>query len=480
MYENDAQLLAPVRANLYKHQSEAFLFVLNLYGALDGTPPESNGAGLLFEMGCGKTITSIAIAGFMYQMGLVKRLLIVAPLSVLSVWQEEFARFASFPFSLTVLSGPAQRKKQLLRTVTTDRLDVKVINYESAWRLKPELLAYNADMIIGDELHKTKDGQTAQSKGMHELGDKARYKLGLTGTLITGSEIDVWSQFRFMNPDIFGKSFYRFRNRYFWMGGFEQHVPYFRKETGGEFLSLMHSITYRITKAEALDLPETTEEIRTVDLEPEAMKLYTQLRNASYAELMNSEVTAANILTRLLRLSQICGGHVTDDDGTTRCVSTAKLEALGDILDSAQAGGQKIVVMARFTAELDAIEDLLNKKKIGYGVIRGGVKNRDEEIRRFQNDPDCMVFVGQIQAAGVGITLTAASTMVFFSLDYSMANHTQAMARIHRVGQRNACTYIYLCARNTVDGKVIQALQNKQNLARALIDDYRAGINPFA
>lgn len=209
MYEHDAQLLAPVRANLYKHQREAFLFVLNLYGALDGTTPESNGAGLLFEMGCGKTITSIAIAGFMYQMGLVKRLLIVAPLSVLSVWQEEFARFASFPFSLTVLSGPAQRKKQLLRTVTTDRLDIKVINYESAWRLKSELLAYNADMIIGDELHKTKDGQTAQSKGMHELGDKARYKLGLTGTLITGSEIDVWSQFRFMNPDVFGKSFYR-------------------------------------------------------------------------------------------------------------------------------------------------------------------------------------------------------------------------------------------------------------------------------
>ena len=89
------------------------------------------------------------------------------------------------------------------------------------------------------------------------------------------------------------------------------------------------------------------------------------------------------------------------------------------------------------------------------------------------------MFVGQIQAAGVGITLTAASTMVFFSLDYSMANHTQAMARIHRVGQRNACTYLYLCCRGTVDMKVINALQNKQDLAKALIDDYRSGINPF-
>lgn len=479
MHDYDADLLAPVKVSLYHHQREAFMFVLRLFGVLSGTPPDSTGAGLLFEMGCGKSLCATAVAGYMYQMGLVKRLLIVAPLSVLSVWQEEFSKFAGFPYTMTVLSGTAQHKKQQLLNTGGRGLEVVVINYESAWRLKPELLKYGADMIIGDELHKLKDGQTAQSKGMHELGDHAKYRLGLTGTLICGSEIDVWSQYRFLNPDIFGRSFFRFRNRYFWMGGFEQHVPYFRKEMGTEFLSLLHSISYRVTKAEALDLPEVTEEVRTVDLEPEAMKLYEQIRNDCFAELLNSEITAANVLTRLLRLSQISGGFVTDDDGRTRSVSVAKLNALSDILDAAQVSGEKVVIMARFVAELDSIEDLLVKKKIGYGVIRGGVKDRDEQIRRFQNDPDCTVFVGQIAAAGVGITLHAASTMIFYSMDYSMANHTQAMARIHRVGQRNVCTYVYLCARNTVDSKVIQALQNKQDLARALVDDYRAGINPF-
>ncbi len=125
------------------------------------------------------------------------------------------------------------------------------------------------------------------------------------------------------------------------------------------------------------------------------------------------------------------------------------------------------------------IQDLLEKKNIGYAVVRGGVKNRSEEISRFQNDADCRVFVGQIAAAGLGITLTAASTMVFFSLDYSMSNFEQAKARIHRVSQKNDCHYIYLIAKDTIDKKVLQALRNKVDLARTLVDDYRKGCNPF-
>ena len=194
---------------------------------------------------------------------------------------------------------------------------------------------------------------------------------------------------------------------------------------------------------------------------------------------MESEVSAPNILTRLLRLSQIAGGFISDDDKTVTQVSSAKLDALSDILDSAQAAGQKLVIMARFIAEMDAIEAMLAKKQIRYSVIRGGVKDRDEQIRRFQEESKTTVFLGQIAAAGLGLTLTAASTMVFFSLDYSMANHTQAKARIHRAGQKNACLYIYLLVEGTVDHKVFKALQNKQDLARMLIDEYRMGINPY-
>ena len=243
----------------------------------------------------------------------------------------------------------------------------------------------------------------------------------------------------------------------------------------------MHSVAYRVTKAECLDLPDITEEVRTVELEPKAMKLYTNLERESYTQMAGSEVSAVNVLTRLLRLSQITGGHLTDDEGDDNAVSTAKLDALSDILDTAMDEGRKLVVVARFIPELNDIQELFGKKGIGYALIRGGVKDRAEEIRRFQEDENCRVFVGQIAAAGLGITLTAASTMVFYSLDYSMSNFEQAKARIHRVSQKENCLYIYiyLVAKNTVDCKVLRSLREKRDLAKLLVDDYRKGKNPF-
>ena len=246
-----------------------------------------------------------------------------------------------------------------------------------------------------------------------------------------------------------------------------------------EFLEKMHSVAFRVTKAECLDLPDITEEIRMVELEDKAMKLYRGLEKESYIELADSEVSAVNVLTKLLRLSQLTGGHLTDDDGDTNPISTAKLKALSDIIDSAMSEEKKIVIMARFVPELNDIQKLIEDKGIKYAAVRGGVKNRNEEIRKFQENPDCRVFVGQIAAAGLGITLTAASTMVFYSLDYSMSNFEQAKARIHRVSQKDNCLYIYLVAKDTVDIKILRALRHKINLAKSLVDDYRKGINPF-
>ena len=200
----------------------------------------------------------------------------------------------------------------------------------------------------------------------------------------------------------------------------------------------------------------------------------------SYTRIKEGEITAANVLTRLLRLSQLTGGFLRGDE-TDRVerVSTAKLDALSDIVDCAAQEGGKLVVIARFLSEIDAITEMLKRKSIAFSLITGAVKDRDEQVRRFQTDPDVTVFVGQIATAGLGITLTAADKMVFYSLDYSMSNFEQTKARIHRVGQNNPCTYIYLVAENTVDAKVLKALRDKANLAKVLIDDCRAGHNPF-
>ena len=431
------------------------------------------------EMGCGKTLTSIGIAGALYQFGKVNRLLVVAPLSILGVWEQEFAEFADYPYTLTVLKGASSDKARMLQSIESRGLQIVVVNYESAWRIEKDLLRFDADLIIADEAHKIKEARTAQSKAMHHFGDKARYKLLLTGTVITNRELDVFSQYRYLNRRVFGDSFYAFRNRYFDMVGYGNHIPRFRNYMLDDFLQRMHSVAFRVTKNECLDLPDITEEVRSVELEPKAKKIYTELEKESYTELEGADVSAVNVLTKLLRLSQVTGGHLTDDEGDTSAVSTAKLDALSDILDTAMAEEKKTVVMARFVPELNDIQALLEKKGIGYAVVRGGVKNRDEEIRRFQEDSDCRVFVGQIAAAGLGITLTAASTMVFYSLDYSMSNFEQAKARIHRVSQTENCLYIYLVAKGTVDTKVLRALRHKVDLAKTLVDDYRKGINPF-
>lgn len=442
---------------------------------------KSRGAALLMEMGTGKSLTAIAITGALSQAGQIRRVLIVAPLSILGVWEEEFQKFAAFPYALAVLSGSSAKKLDTLRHMNGTALQVVVVNYESAWRLEKALTTWHPDLIIADEGHKIKTHNIAASKAMHRMGAKASYRLLLTGTVITNKAIDVFSQYKFLNPAIYGNSFYAFRNRYFDMVGYGNHTPVLKKSMEGDLTEKLHSISYRATKAECLDLPETTDVIRQIELEPAALRIYRGLVKESYAELASGEVTATNILTRLLRLSQLTGGFLGNDEtAAVEQVSAAKLSALEDILDGAVAEGKKLVIIARFLPEIRAICKLLEKRGLGYSCITGEVKNRDKQVARFQKEPEVMAFVGQIATAGLGITLTAASTMVFYSLDYSMSNFEQTKARIHRVGQRMPCTYLYLVARGTVDEKVLAALESKADLARTLVDDYRSGRNPFA
>lgn len=471
--------LMPIKANPYQHQCEAFELACRLFG-LAGGDAVSQGAALLMEMGTGKTITSIAITGALYLSGKIRRVLVVAPLSIVGVWDEEFQKFADFDYTLAVLNGTGAKKADTLRHMRGASLQVAVVNYESAWRLEKEILAWKPDLVIADEGHKIKTHNIAASKAMHRIGAKSAYRLLLTGTVITNKAIDVFSQYKFLNPAIFGQSFYVFRNRYFDMTGYGNHTPVLKRSMERDLMKRLHSIAFRATKAECLDLPEATDIIRFVELEAPAAKVYCDLVKDSYAELGQSEVTVTNILTRLLRLSQLTGGFISDDDGGTPMrISTAKQAALEDIVEDVLQEGKKLVIIARFIPEIKAICKLLEKRGIGYSCIMGGVKDREEQVSAFQNNPDVQVFVGQIATAGLGITLTAASTMVFYSLDYSMSNFEQAKARIHRVGQKENCTYIYLTARGTMDEKVLTALQGKADLARMLVDDYRHGLNPF-
>ena len=445
----------------------------------------NKGFGLLFEMGCGKTLTAIAIAGAGYQMGKVERLLIVAPTSVVAVWPKELQEYAKFKYTCkTLLGEKKQRIKQIddLLKFPFKALKVAVINYESTWR--PEILEklkeFDADMVIADESQRIKTYDAAQSKAMHELGDQARYKLILSGTPVQTAAIDIWSQYRFLDKTVFGDNFFKCRGRYAIMGGYGNKKIVGYKDLEG-LIKKEHSIAFRVTKDEALDLPEQTFETRKIQFNQKEKNLYERIKKDSYAELDGGgHITATTVLTRLLRLQQLAGGFLVQDDAQKpQLVSRAKLDALADIIEDYVIGsGKKLVIFARFIAEVKAIMELADKvlpKELKQVAIYGDIKKEDrgDIVKQFQEDPKTVLFIGQIDTAGTGITLTAADTCVYYSKNFNYATYSQSLSRIHRIGQRNVCTYIDLEVEKTIDELISKSLAKKEDMAKTVVDNWR-------
>lgn len=425
------------------------------------------------------------VAGRMFLDEYIDHLLIVAPTSVCPVWPAEFARFADFPVRCSMILGTKEQRVRQLKLLAARGLDsqrslrVAVINYESTWRLEEELAAFQPDMIICDESQRIKSPSAKQSKCMHRLGDTARYKMILTGTPVQKDTRDIWSQYRFLDKSVFPYSYYAFEKRYAVMGGF-QCRQYLAPKNLDELTRRTHAIAYRVTKEECLDLPPKQFETRPVLLEASAQSIYKQLAKQSVAELAGmQEVTANHVLTRMLRLQQITGGFVVDDDGVGHEVSTAKLDALREIMETLVLDeDKKVVVFARFLREMDCIEHMTEKLLAGqYTSVRidGSVNTaeRGRLVDRFQTDPKCRVFIGEIDACAEGLTLTAASTAVYYSLNWNFAKYSQSLDRIHRIGQKGTCTYIHLVCPNTIDTKIMTALDTKQELAARVVDTWR-------
>lgn len=482
LVEDPAPLLPyPVKANLYKHQIRGANMALRAFGALDAKTP-GGGFGELFEMGCGKTLTTIAVAGALYNLGKIDRVLVVAPTSVCSVWPHDLNQFATFPWEARVLLGDKKKRLKALNELENwpfKALRIAVINYESTHRdgIFEALAAYKPDLIVCDESQRIKNPSAAQSKALHKLGDAAPFRMILSGTPVQNNAVDLYSQYRFLDPAVYGANFYAFKNRYCIMGGYGQHqiVGYRNMD---ELVEKEHSVAYRVTKEECLDLPQQTFINRYVQFTDAEQAIYEQLRKSSFLELETGEnVTATTILTMYLRLMQLTGGFLTADESTRpKQVNTAKLDALADIVDDYVVdAGKKLVIFARFRAEIAAIENLLRLRKIQYGSIYGDVpmEERGKIVEDFQTNPDTKVFVAQIQTAGLGITLHAASTAVFYSYDYNYANYAQALARIHRIGQRLPVTYIHLVVDGSIDEKILAALENKEDMAKTVVDSWR-------
>lgn len=443
---------------------------------------QGKGFGLLYEMGCGKSLTAIAIMGALFQKGMIRRVLIAAPGSVVSVWAGELEKFAAFGYCFAPLLGTKRQRLKKLEEIGSsggNALQIIGINYESTFRdgIFEELIGFSPDLVICDESQRIKNPKAQQSQAMQDIGKLGKYRLILTGTPMQQGVEDVFSQYKFLDPTVFGDNYYAYRARYCRLGGFggKQIVG---TKNEDELSKRMYSVAYRVTKAEALDLPPETFVTRTVVLSPKERKHYDEMRLSSFTELsVEKQVQATTVLTKLLRLQQIAGGFLrADDDETVTQIGTSKLDALEDIVDDyVLAEQKKLVIFARFLPEIDAICNMLSQKNVRFGRIIGEVplEERGRVVDDFQNNPKTMVFVAQLQTAGLGITLHAASTAVFYSVGYNLADYQQALARIHRKGQRHPCTYILLQAERSVDQKIMAALEKKSDIAKRICDDWQ-------
>lgn len=467
---NVPQQNVPLSATLFNHQKTAHAI---------GTTLDS--AALLMEMGTGKTLSAISIAGKRFLDKQITRLLIVAPVSVMHVWEDQFEQYARFDYVLTnasdVRSIDLNSHVDITRIKSEKILDVLIVSYETAWRMADQIFKWLPDMVIADESQKIKNADSKRSEFLHELGIRVKYKLILSGTPITHSPLDVFSQYKFLNSSIFGDNYWKFRNTYAIMGGYnDKQVIGFKNVE--KLTEKAHSIAYRVTKDEVLDLPEYVDEVIYCDLQ-ESKESYKQQEKEIKDLISAGKCGTTQALSMIGKMSQITGGFLInkdEDEPKIIVIGSEKMRMLKSVIDDIPRD-KKFVVFCRFRAEVAAIVDLLNEMNITNYPITGDTSQevRADINRKFQNDDDPKVVVMTSQVGGLGIDLFRADTMIFYSQTYSYGDYEQARARIHRQGQKNKCTYIHLLMRGTIDEKVQKVLNKKGDFAKMVVDRINRG-----
>lgn len=464
--EATVDLPAGLKTTPWRHQIEAFRFAMERL--LRG-----GGAALLaLEMGVGKTLVALMVLAAMA----ARRILICCPLRVVPVWEQQIERHLNLPLIVVTLddsAGSVANKKKLaeekLRLAeATGRPLAIIINYDSVWRAPFAEWAEHQqwDLIIADESHRLKAPGGKASLAFKRLRSRARARLALTGTPLPHSPLDAYAQFRFLNQAIFGPSFAAFRQKYAVMGGFQ------RKQVTGfqqldELEALMKTITFRVSK-DVLDLPPETHVTYECELSPEALRVYRDLEEDFVAEVRDGRVTAANAMVKLLRLQQVAGGWVKTDDGQYHRLDSAKQNLLADTLEDIGAE-EPVVVFCRFHADLDAVHEAAKTARFESLELSG----RRDELKRWQ-DGEAQVLAVQISAGGVGVDLTRARYSIYFSLSFSLGEYDQALSRVHRPGQTRPVEHIHLVARNTVDRKIMRALEKRAEVVEAILAEIKA------
>ena len=440
------------------------------------------------EMGTGKTKIALDNACILYNKGKIDRVLVIAPKGTYMTWvEQEIPLHIPDYIEAKVLAwkpSTSEKYKAQLKNIRESeyKLKIFVMNVESLSTkkgIKEALLFLNfKSMMIVDESTTIKNPKAKRTKNILSLAKEAKYRRILTGSPVTQSPMDLWAQMDFLDPEILGQqSYYAFRTRYAVMitanaaGGTHKYQKIVKFRNLSQLGKLVSPHAYRILKKDCLDLPAKMYSKRDVELTDEQKEAYGEMKQNAIAQLKGQSTTALNVLTQLIRLHQITCGHMKLDTGSTMNLNSNRLDELMHILGETTG---KVIIWANYIHDIERIEATIALSDFGqescctyYGATPSD--KRQECIRKFQ-DPDSKVrfFIGNTQTGGYGITLTEASTVIYYSNNYDLEKRIQSEDRAHRIGQKNPVLYIDLVAKGTVDEKIIQSLRNKVNSAKEI------------
>ena len=441
------------------------------------------------EMGTGKSKVLIDNVSMLYDAGKINGVLIVAPKGVYKNWADsEIPTHMVDHIDKKVvvwqsLINEKQQKKLSTLFETGEDLHVLIMNVEALSTKKgidfaKKFLSCHKALTAIDESTTIKNPSAKRTKNILTLSDLSKYRRILTGSPVTKSPLDLYTQCKFLDPWLLGEqSYYSFRVRYAMMrtanfnGRSVQIVVGYRNLS--ELTEKIKPFSYRCLKDDCLDLPDKTYMKRIVQLTDEQDKIYKQMKQQALATLNGKMLTTKNVVTQLMRLQQITSGHFTSDDGEIQIVKNNRIKELTNILDEISG---KVVIWAHWRYDIKTIVEHLKKEYGDNSVVTyyGNTSDEDRQkaIREIQNPNSKVRFiVGTPQTAGFGITLTGASTMIYYSNGYDLEKRQQSEARIDRIRQTKNMTYIDIICEKTVDERIVKALRRKVNIATEIMGE---------
>jgi SNF2 family DNA or RNA helicase len=441
------------------------------------------------EMGTGKSKVLVDNIAMLYDKGKINGALIIAPKGVVGTWYKDQlpTHMPDHVEHKAVLwqsnINAKQQKKLDVLFETGQDLHILIMNVEAFSTKKGIEFAYkflrcHNTMMAIDESTTIKNPDAKRTKNICTLGPHAKYRRILTGSPITKSPLDLYKQCEFLSTELLGhSSYYTFRTRYAIMktanfgGRSVQIVVGYRNLS--ELTDMLKVFSYRVLKDECLDLPKKTFMRRVVKLTKEQEHAYKQMSQLALAQFKGKIMTTATVMTQLMRLHQITCGHFTADDGTIQDIKNNRLDDLSNLLDEVHG---KVVIWAHYQYDVETIVERIKKEHGDNSVVTYyGLTPQDQRqgnIEKFQDKEGPVRFlVGTTATGGYGITLTAASTMIYYSNGYDLEKRQQSEARIDRIGQESPMTYIDLIAEDTIDDKIVVALRKKVNIASEIMGE---------